>query len=74
MTDQSDHASSTKPLLYLLLGTALLAIGWMIKENFTYYQNDPSELTVVCAVGFAAPGLFLLIAGAVAQGIVAARR
>ena len=73
MTNQPDHAYSAKPRIYLLFGTALLAIGWMIKENFTHFQNDPSEMTVAFTVAFAAPGLFLLIAGAVAQGIVAAR-
>lgn len=70
MTNQSDHAASAKPLLYALLGTVLLAIGGMLFVNL----NEDPEIFMVFTVGFAAPGLYLLIAGAVARGIFVTRR
>ncbi len=70
MTDQSDHADSLKPFLYALGGTVLLAIGGMLFENL----DEDREVFMVLTIAFAAPGLYLLIAGAVARGIFAARR
>jgi len=70
MTNQSDHADSVKPLLYALFGTVCLAIGGMLFVNL----NEDPEIFMVFTVVFAAPGLYLLIAGAVAHGIFVARR
>jgi hypothetical protein len=73
MTIQPGHpgnADSAKPFLYALFGTALLAIGGML---FVNVDEDP-ELFAVFTVAFAAPGLYLLIAGAVTRGIFVARR
>jgi hypothetical protein len=70
MTNQVDGAASAKPLLYALSGTVLLAVGGMLFVNL----NEDPEVFMVFTVAFAAPGLYLLIAGAVARGIFAARR
>ena len=70
MTNQSDPADSAKPFLYALFGTIFLAIGGMLFVNL---DEDP-EIFMVFTVVFAAPGLYLLIAGAVARGMFVARR
>lgn len=56
--------------VYALAGTVLLAIGGMLFVNL---DEDP-ETFMVFTVAFAAPGLYLLIAGAVAHGIGLSRR
>lgn len=70
MTNQVDHADSGKPFLYAFFGTVLLAVGGML---FVNRIEDP-QIFMVLTIAFAAPGLYLLIAGAVARGIFAARR
>jgi hypothetical protein len=70
MTTQANHADSAKPFLYAISGTVLLAIGGMLFVNL----NEDPEVFMVFTVVFTAPGLYLLIAGAVARGIFAARR
>lgn len=47
-----------------------LAIGGMLFVNL----NEDPEIFMVYTVAFTAPGLYLLIAGAVARGVVLARR
>lgn len=69
MTNQSGRADSLKPSLYAVLGTVLLAIGGMLFVNL---DEDP-EIFMVFTVAFAAPGLYLLVAGAVARGILVSR-
>ena len=56
--------------LYALVGTVLLAIGGMLFVNV----NEDPETFMVFTVAFTAPGLYFLIAGAVAQGIGLTRR
>lgn len=70
MTTQSDLEVRPRPFLYALFGTVCLAVGGMLFVNL---EEDP-EIFMVFAVLFAAPGLHLLIAGAVARGILEARR
>jgi hypothetical protein len=70
MSNPANHADSPKPFLYALFGTVLLAIGGMLFVNL---DEDP-EIFMVFTVGFVAPGLYLLISGAVARGIFVARR
>jgi hypothetical protein len=70
MTNPSTHAGSAKPFLYALSGTVLLAIAGMLFVNL---NEDPEVFMVLTAV-FAAPGLYLIVAGAVARGIFVARR
>lgn len=70
MTNQPDPADSFKPFLYAFFGTVFLAIGGLLFVNL----NEDPEIFMVFTVAFAAPGLYLLIAGAVARGIFAARR
>ena len=55
---------------YALFGTVFLAIGGMLFVNL----NEDPEAFMVFTVVFAAPGLYLVIAGAVARGIFVARR
>lgn len=72
MPNQSDSAilPSAAPFLHALLGTVLLAIGGMLFVNI----NEDPELFMVFTVMFSAPGLYLLITGAVARGIAVGRR
>jgi hypothetical protein len=56
---------SGKPTLYALTGTILLAVGGTLFVNL---DEDP-EVFIVLTVLFASPGLYLLIAGAVARGL-----
>lgn len=73
MTNQRGHSGNAdggKPFLYAFLGTVLLAIGGML---FVNVDEDP-EIFMVFTVAFVAPGLYLLIAGAVARGIFVARQ
>ena len=67
--EQSDTVGGAAPLLYALIGTVLLAIGGML---FVNVDEDP-EIFMVFTVVFTAPGLYLLIAGAVARGVALAR-
>ena len=68
-TTQPSQADSAKPFLYAL-SAPLLAIGGMLFGNL---DEDP-EIFMIFTVGFAGPGLYLLIAGALARGIFVARR
>jgi len=70
MSNRSGDVSAAAPSLHALAGTVLLAIGGVLFVN----RNEDPEAFVVLAVLFAAPGLYLLIAGAVARGVALARR
>lgn len=70
MTNQADTVAPTAPFLYSLVGTVLLAIGGMLFVNL----NEDPEIFVVFTAVFTGPGLYLLLAGAVARGITLARR
>ena len=69
MTNQSDAVIGAAPFLHALAGTGLLAIGGLLFVNI----NEGPEIFMVLTVMFTAPGLYLLIAGAVARGIALAR-
>jgi hypothetical protein len=69
MTNQSGGEAVT-PFQHAFVGTVLLAIGGMLLVNL----NEAPEIFMVFAVVFSAPGLYLLIAGAVAHGVALARR
>jgi hypothetical protein len=69
MTNPPDTVIGAAPFLHALVGTALLAIGGMLFLNI----NEWPEVFMVFTVMFTAPGLYLLIAGAVARGIALAR-
>jgi hypothetical protein len=69
MTNQSDTVIGAAPFLHGLAGTVLLAIGGLLFVNI----NESPETFMVLTVMFTAPGLYLLIAGAVARGITLAR-
>lgn len=62
-------APSPPPYLYALAGTVLLVIGALLFAN----HNEDPEVFVALAVVFTAPGLYFLIAGAIAHGIALAR-
>lgn len=70
MTNQADTVVPTAPFVYALVGTVLLAIGGMLFVNL----NEDPEIFMVFTVVFTGPGLYLLLAGAVARGIAVARR
>lgn len=70
MTNQPRRADSATPFFYALFGTVLLAIGGMCFVNL----DEGPQTFMVLTVVFAAPGLYLLIVGAVTRGIFAARR
>lgn len=70
MTSQSDQADPNAAFLHGLLGTVLLAIGGVLVVNV----DENPELFIVLTVAFTAPGLYLLIVGAVAAGISLSRR
>lgn len=70
MMNQSSPAASAAPFVHALLGTVLLAIGGMLFVNV----NEDPEIFMAFTVAFTAPGLYLLIAGAVARGITLGRR
>jgi LPXTG-motif cell wall-anchored protein len=65
MTNQPNTASDSQSVVYALIGTVLLAIGGMLFVNL---DEDPQTF-IVLTVAFSAPGLYLLIAGAVARGV-----
>ena len=69
MTNQSVAQPGAAPAFHAVIGTVLLAIGGMLFVNL---QEDP-EIFMVFTVLFTAPGLYLLIAGAVARGVILAR-
>ena len=70
MSNQVAPTGGDKAPLYALAGTILVAIGGMLFVNL---DEDP-EIFIVFSVIFAGPGLYLLIAGAVARGISIGRR
>jgi len=70
MTNNSDVISDAAPSLHALLGTVLLAIGGTLFVNV----NESPEFFMVLTVLFAAPGLYLIIVGAVARGLALAHR
>ncbi len=70
MTNQSGPAGSARPYLYALFGTVFLAIGGMLLVDL----DEDTKIFMVITVAFAGPGLYLLIAGAVARGIFVAGR
>lgn len=61
---------NASPVACLLISMVLLAIG---SELFLNLNEDPA-IFVIFALVFLAPGLFLLIAGAVAFGMQITRR
>ncbi|MBE7325251.1 hypothetical protein IEQ44_11355 [Nocardioides sp. Y6] len=65
MTAKKDAAPPTWAFAYALGGTVLLAIAGLLFANL----HESTEVFMVLTVVFAAPGAFLLIAGAVARGI-----
>jgi hypothetical protein len=69
MTNESGAVAVT-PFHHAFMGTVLLAIGGMLFVNL----NEDPEIFMVFTVLFTAPGLYLLIAGAVAHGVALARR
>ena len=69
MTHKPAAVSGADPSLHALLGTVLLAIGGMLFVNV----NEDPEIFIMFTVLFAAPGLYLLIAGAVAHGVAMSR-
>ena len=69
MTNEPDTVIGAAPFLHVLAGTALLAIGGLLFLNL----SEGREVFMVFTVMFSAPGLYLLIAGAVARGIALAR-
>jgi hypothetical protein len=69
MANQTDTAPDARPFIHALIGTVLLAIGGMLFVNV----NEDPEIFIVFTAVFAAPGLYLLIAGAVARGIALTR-
>ncbi len=70
MPNQVAHTFTPEPALLALVGTILLAIGGMLLVNL---HEDP-EIFMVFTMIFAGPGLYLLIAGAVARGVAISRR
>jgi hypothetical protein len=72
MANQSYSATwrSAAPFFHALIGTVLLAIGGMLFVNV----NEAPEIFMVFTTVFWAPGLYLLITGAVARGIELGRR
>ncbi len=70
MTNQPRRADSATPFLHALAGTVLMAIAGVCFVNL----NEGPQTFIVLTVLFAAPGLYLLVAGAVARGIFTARR
>jgi hypothetical protein len=70
MTFQPDSTAPTAPLLCAVVGTVLMAVGGMLFVNV----NEDPEFFIVLTVAFTAPGLYMLITGAVAHGIRLAGR
>ena len=65
-----DDSPGLLPGAYALMATILLSIAGMLFVNL---GEDPQIFIVFTAI-FAVPGLYLLVAGAVARGIEMARR
>jgi len=70
LNDSWEVRTVDRPFLYAFLGTVLLAIGGMLFVNL---DEDPQYFIVFTTL-FAAPGLFLLVAGAVERGIRLSRQ
>lgn len=70
MTIQLQRADSARPFFYALTGTVLLAIAGICFVNL----NEGPQTFIVLTALFAAPGLYLLVAGAVARGMFVAGR
>ncbi|WP_028642890.1 hypothetical protein [Nocardioides sp. URHA0020] len=70
MTNQPNGMDGATPSLYAFVGTVLLAVAAACWVNL----DEDRELFAILTAVFAAPGLYLVIAGAVARGIVTARR
>ncbi|WP_109506842.1 hypothetical protein [Nocardioides speluncae] len=68
MTNRSYVAPSPPPYLYALAGTILLVIGGMLFIN----REESPDTFLTLAVVVTAPGLYFLIAGAIARGIALA--
>jgi uncharacterized membrane protein len=66
----SNDAPGLLPSTYALGATILLSIGGMLFLNL----NEDPEIFMVFTMIFTVPGLYLLLAGAVARGIQMARR
>jgi hypothetical protein len=69
MTSQPDHVIGAAPFLHGLGGTTLLVFGGLSFVNI----NEAPVVFMMLTILFAAPGLYLLVAGAVARGIAVAR-
>jgi hypothetical protein len=70
MTNQPRSADSARPFFYALAGTVLMAIAGLCFVNL----NEGPQTFIVLMALFAAPGMYLLIAGAVARGMFVAGR
>lgn len=70
MSNQVARTFTPEPAVLALAGTILLAIGGLLFVNL---DEDP-EIFMVFTMIFVGPGLYMLIAGAVARGIVVSRR
>lgn len=70
MSNQSQSVPTVlQPFGHAVMGAVLLGIGGLLFVNL----DEGPEIFMVFTVAFAAPGLYLLLAGAVARGIQLAR-
>jgi hypothetical protein len=69
MTNESDSQAAAAAFFRALFGTFLLICGSMFFINI----NEDPQMFMILTVAFSAPGLYLLITGAVARGIVLSR-
>lgn len=70
MNDESLITVRAAALGHVVMGTVLLALGDMFFVNL----NEDPQIFIVFSVAFAAPGLYLVVTGAVARGMELARR
>jgi hypothetical protein len=65
-----NDAPGLLPAAYLIVATILLSIG----AQFFLNLNEDPGIFIVFTMIFAAPGLYMLVAGAVARGTQMARK
>lgn len=70
MSNHMAPPTSVRASLDALAGTVMLAIGGMLFINL----DEAPEIFMVFTMVFAGPGLYLLVAGAVARGISISHR
>ncbi|HSX67601.1 hypothetical protein [Nocardioides sp.] len=66
----TNDAPGLMPAAYLLIAMVLLAVGSQLFLNL----NEDPEIFIIFTLIFTAPGVYLLVAGAVARGIQMARQ